>query len=163
MDELFSFHTVQDMWLLIYARIKVSQCIGDCNSVVTLKKCIRNVWMSLYIYIRMYVHIHCMYILVHVYMCMYGCVHACRHVHMHLSNANTIIHVWTQWCYLSVYVCTVYILMHLISHTVWYLYNTISFLQNPHKRHPIARPLGWGIGCLLWLQTLIYILPQSVQ
>ena len=30
-------------------------------------------------------------------------------------------------------------------------------------RHPIACLLGRGVGCLLWLQTLIHILPPSVQ
>ena len=28
-------------------------------------------------------------------------------------------------------------------------YNVVSFLPNPHNRHPIARP--WGTGCLLWV------------
>ena len=39
-------------------------------------------------------------------------------------------------------------------------YNVVNFLQNPHKRHPIARPLGPGVGCLLCVQTLICILSQ---
>ena len=42
-------------------------------------------------------------------------------------------------------------------------YSTINFLQNPHKWHPIAGPLGWGLVCLLWIQILIYILLQSLQ
>ena len=29
------------------------------------------------------------------------------------------------------------------------------FLPNPHKRHPIARPQGRVMGCLLWVQPLI--------
>ena len=29
-------------------------------------------------------------------------------------------------------------------------YNTIKFLQNIHKRHPIPCLLEWGMGCLLW-------------
>ena len=33
---------------------------------------------------------------------------------------------------------------------VWWRYNAVSFLQNPHKSHPIARPWGRGMGCLLW-------------
>ena len=28
-------------------------------------------------------------------------------------------------------------------------YNTVKFLQNIHKGHPIARPLGWGMVLLL--------------
>ena len=42
-------------------------------------------------------------------------------------------------------------------------YNVVSFLQNPYKRHPIARWLGWGMGCLLWIQILIHIPLQSLQ
>ena len=36
----------------------------------------------------------------------------------------------------------------------WRRYSTISFLQKPCNRHPIARWWGRYIGCLLWLQTL---------
>ena len=39
-------------------------------------------------------------------------------------------------------------------------YNVVNFLTNIHKRHLIARPLGCGLGCLLWIQHLIDILPQ---
>ena len=42
-------------------------------------------------------------------------------------------------------------------------YSMVNFLKNPHNRHPIARPLGRDMECLLCSQTLIYILPQSVQ
>ena len=48
------------------------------------------------------------------------------------------------------------------AHTKWdtvqYHYDAINFLLNPHKRHLIARP--WGMGCLLWVQTLNNVLPQ---
>ena len=39
----------------------------------------------------------------------------------------------------------------------------LFLLTNAHKRNPIAHPSGWAMGCLLWVQTLIYILPQSLQ
>ena len=39
-------------------------------------------------------------------------------------------------------------------------YNTVNFLTNIHKRHPIACTLGRGMGCLLWIHYLIDILPQ---
>ena len=42
-------------------------------------------------------------------------------------------------------------------------YNTVNFLPNPHKIHPIARPLGRGLVCDLCVDTLIYILLQSAQ
>ena len=34
------------------------------------------------------------------------------------------------------------------SNTVWCRYNAVDFLQNPHNRHPIARPRGWDIVIL---------------
>ena len=48
-------------------------------------------------------------------------------------------------------------------YTVQCRYNAVNFLSNPHKIHPIAHPLGRGMGCILWLQTVIYTLPQSPQ
>ena len=45
---------------------------------------------------------------------------------------------------------------------VWCHYNVIQFFQNPHSRHSIAHPLGRGMGCPLWVQTLFYIPPQSL-
>ena len=36
-----------------------------------------------------------------------------------------------------------------ITNTVRCLYNAVNFLQNPHNRHPIARPWGRDMGCLL--------------
>ena len=46
---------------------------------------------------------------------------------------------------------------------VRYRYNAVSFIQNHHKWHPIARPLGRGMGCLLCSQFIIDIQPQSMQ
>ena len=37
------------------------------------------------------------------------------------------------------------------------------FCKIPPKRHPIARPLASGMGCLLWIQILIYILLESLE
>ena len=42
-------------------------------------------------------------------------------------------------------------------------YNVVSFLPNSHKIHPIPRQLGWGMGCILCAQNLIYMLLQSLQ
>ena len=42
-------------------------------------------------------------------------------------------------------------------------YNAVNFLENFHERHPIARPLGRGMGCLLWVHTLISILSWQQQ
>ena len=43
-----------------------------------------------------------------------------------------------------------------LSNTIRYRYNAINSLQNPCKRHPIARPLGWDIWWLLGLQIYSY-------
>ena len=37
-------------------------------------------------------------------------------------------------------------------------YNAGNSLQTPNNRHPIAHPRGPDMGCLLWVQTLIYVL-----
>ena len=39
----------------------------------------------------------------------------------------------------------------------------VNFLQNIHERHPVGCPSGRGMGCLLWVQLLIYILPHFQQ
>ena len=41
--------------------------------------------------------------------------------------------------------------------------NVVNFRPNPHKIHPIAHPLGRGMGCILRVKTVIYTLPQSLQ
>ena len=51
----------------------------------------------------------------------------------------------------------------LVSHTMRCRYNAVDFLHNLHKRHPIAHPLGWAMGCLLWIQIRIYVLLQPLQ
>ena len=40
--------------------------------------------------------------------------------------------------------------------TVWCLCNTVNLLLNPHKRHTIAHPWGWGVFCEfnLWLSCV---------
>ena len=43
--------------------------------------------------------------------------------------------------------------------TVQCYYNVVNFLKNPDKGHPTARPLGWGMRCLLLVQSLIYVVP----
>ena len=48
-------------------------------------------------------------------------------------------------------------------YTVQCRYKAVNFLTNIHKRYPIARPLGRGMGCLLWIQHLIDILPQFLS
>ena len=44
-----------------------------------------------------------------------------------------------------------------------YRYNAVNFLQNIHEKRPIAHPSGRGMGCILWIQPLIDILPQFLQ
>ena len=59
-----------------------------------------------------------------------------------------------RWC------CNVMIHVMICQHTVRCRYNAVNFLTKNHKRHPIARPLGRGMVCLLWIQHLIDILHQ---
>ena len=33
----------------------------------------------------------------------------------------------------------------------------VNFLQNTNKRHPIAHPWGWAMGCILWVHSLILL------
>ena len=47
--------------------------------------------------------------------------------------------------------------------TVQCHHKAVNFLQNIYKRHPIARPSGRGMWCLLWVQPLIDILPHFLQ
>ena len=42
-------------------------------------------------------------------------------------------------------------------YTVRCRYNAVKFLSNIHKRQPIARPLGRGMVCHLWIQHLVDI------
>ena len=34
--------------------------------------------------------------------------------------------------------------------------------KKTHNRHPIAHPYGWAMGCLLWVQIMIYVLPLQL-
>ena len=43
-------------------------------------------------------------------------------------------------------------------HIVWCRYDAVKFLQNIHKKHLIACPLGRGMGCILWVGSLVDIL-----
>ena len=42
-------------------------------------------------------------------------------------------------------------------------YNAVSFLHDIYNRHPIARPWGRDMWCLLWAQAFITILSQLLQ
>ena len=53
--------------------------------------------------------------------------------------------------------------MRTIEYTVRCRFNAVNYLTNIHKRHPIARPTGRGMGCVLWIRHLIDILPQFLQ
>ena len=51
----------------------------------------------------------------------------------------------------------------LLWYTVLCCYSAVNFPPNIHERHPIAGPSGRGMGCLLWVQPLIDILPHFLQ
>ena len=44
--------------------------------------------------------------------------------------------------------------------TVRCRYNAVNFQQNSHNRHPITRPWGRGMGCLLWVESLVKFCPS---
>ena len=47
--------------------------------------------------------------------------------------------------------------------TVWCCCDVVCLLPNTHKIHPIACLSGLGMWCILWVQTQIYTLFQSMQ
>ena len=49
-----------------------------------------------------------------------------------------------------------------VHNTVLCRYNAVNFLTNINKRHQIPRPLGRGMGCFMWMQHLVHILPQFI-
>ena len=42
-------------------------------------------------------------------------------------------------------------------------YNVLNFLQKSHNRHPIPCPWGQGMGCILWVQSLLQVLYHLLQ
>ena len=46
--------------------------------------------------------------------------------------------------------------------TLWCHYNEVRALKNPYKRHPIARLVRRGMGCLSWIDPLVDIPSHSV-
>ena len=63
-------------------------------------------------------------------------------------------HLWNS-CILNWYCST--------QTTVRCCYNPVNFLKQYSQRHPIACPLGQGMGCLLWIQHRIDILAEFLQ
>ena len=39
----------------------------------------------------------------------------------------------------------------------------VIFSPNPHYRHPIPCPWRWDMGCLLWVQSLIQVIHESLH
>ena len=50
-----------------------------------------------------------------------------------------------------------------INITVQCRYNAVYYLKIPHNRHPIARPWGRDMECLLCVPALINVLPLSLK
>ena len=87
-------------------------------------------------------------------------------VSLSLSFIVVIIMVHRVIMLMMITVVTVFmIIVNIITNytTVRCRYNAINFLSNPPKIHPIARPIGRGMGCLLEIQPLIDTLPQLRQ
>ena len=93
----------------------------------------------------------------------------------HRPHYGVIIMKFWDWLRLS------FSAVHIISPSNWWIllgyerhfhmcyavpchYSVVNFLTNMiHKIHPIARLLGRGMQCLLWIHHLIDILPQFLQ
>ena len=76
----------------------------------------------------------------------------------------TISHDWFSWWHRTGQATNHYLMaLCSVTYKVQCRYNTVNFLPNSPKIHPISHLLGWGMGCILWVQTLIYTLPQSLQ
>ena len=79
---------------------------------------------------------------------------------------NISMHVNIGQCkYDILYYITMYSTCHTnvvqpVSYTVRWRCNAVNFLTNIHERHPIARPSGRDMGCILWNHHLIDILPE---
>ena len=108
-------------------------------------------------YTRMYGYPWAM-ILVIIYTCV--CKHIYIYTYIYIYMLVKSLPPFGPMIYEYVYVNLVYVYKH---NTMRCRYSAVCFLKNPHERHPIARPLGRAIGCLLWLPTLIHILLRSVQ
>ena len=68
---------------------------------------------------------------------------------------------WTEWAsiipHLVIYTSNNYVSFASSKYSAVLLhYSTVNFQLNPHKIHPIACPLGWGMGCNLWFNTDLY-------
>ena len=68
----------------------------------------------------------------------------------------------SYWCIMNPHLWLPSHMLCNVWHTVRCRYNMVNFLTNTHKIHPIVRPLGRGMWCLLWIQHVIDILPQFV-
>ena len=96
----------------------------------------------------------------------------------HVCSVMCIIKVW-RICYITnilsyskpqdyaivcVLLCLLWFIIDKFTHiTARCRYNTVIFFQYPHNRHPIARPSGRGMGCLLWVSSLIHVLLMSLK
>ena len=76
-----------------------------------------------------------------------GCWSGCWLPHATIMNVGT--YVSPSWFFWQ---------LNTIVHNI-----TVNFLQNIHKRHPIACPDGQTMGCLFWDQSMKYVAPRSQQ
>ena len=87
------------------------------------------------------------------------CILILYRVIWYLSYIDILVYTW--------WIAILYIFMlnkFYLSPESWVLsYDAVNFPQNIHERHPIARPLGQGMGCLMGVQLLIDIQPQFLQ
>ena len=57
--------------------------------------------------------------------------------------------------YVIIWLYRLVIYIYIYTHTMWWSYNAVDFLQNTHSRHPIAHLWRQAIMCLLWVQKFL--------
>ena len=79
-------------------------------------------------------------------------------------SKGKLVKFWLCTSHANIWCCFYFFgLLYFLPNAVQWYHNVVNFLQNPNKRHPVAHPLGWAMGCLVWIQTLINILTQSLH
>ena len=77
-----------------------------------------------------------------------------------LIGSNQLWRVNDSPYYRELYKSLIITRVNFLQNTMQYHY---TFLTNIYKKHPIVRLIGWGMGCLFWVQPLIEILPEFLQ
>ena len=114
------------------------------------------------------------YYVYYVLICMWVCKSFCF-ISQHetvIYHTRRVLHIIIYNTHNTYFYICIYIYIHRIgtlhitmynNNTMWCYYKAVDFLPNTHKRHLIAHPWGWDMGCLcefkIWFifcNTMIY-------